>query len=77
MQAMVHDVASGTLLAAKMEWEAATREQADPARALTRLQQQLQCLRPAAAVGEAPLRPLRAHDQRVLTRTLLRLARYL
>ena len=75
---MLHDVASGTLLAAKMEWEAAGRGETDQ-RAITRLQQQLRCLRPASAAeggGGAP-RPLRAHDQRVLTRTLLRLARYL
>ena len=77
MQAMLHDVASGTLLAAKMEWEAAGRGETDQ-RALTRLQQQLRCLRPASsAEGGALPRPLRAHDQRVLTRTLLRLARYL
>lgn len=77
MQAMLHDVASGTLLAAKMEWEAAGRGETDQ-RALTRLQQQLRCLRPASpAEGGALPRPLHAHDQRVLTRTLLRLARYL
>ena len=75
---MLHDVASGTLLAAKMEWEAAGRGETDQ-RAITRLQQQLRCLRPASAAegGGAAPRPLRAHDQRVLTRTLLRLARYL
>ena len=45
---MLHDVASGTLLAAKMEWEAAGRGETDQ-RAITRLQQQLRCLRPASS----------------------------
>ena len=71
MQASLHDAASGALLGAKMDWEAAGRGETDQ-RAVTRLQQQLRTLRPAEGV-----RPPTEHGRQVLARTLLRLARYL